>query len=441
MYEDSEQIHKLRLQGIMDIVKGKPKPCKLYNGYQADTWYRLSGQASKANKITPKLPPPESKQCFLRKVASALPADSIARVKFALDQEHPSEAHAVFKKIDKLNRKKRVIIDKQLFIDLLQLPKDLRTKEHRRYIDDFLRSLPAFQTTPEYIFPHLAKELNVVSYPKDHILFYQGDPGDKWYVILEGTISISINKPGWPGPPPIPQIPVAAMREGDKFGDLALLNDLLRSTSVTISSDHCTFITLDKPQFIRLMGPATKHETSEKMTFLRKVSLFASMDRKSLKQVADKTVVRQAKEDTILIKEGQTLATAFVIRKGICAVFKSSAIKKDGVKKQLLLGHIRKYESFNQESIWGNMGVKLVSPFTVVSIGAIEFATIIIQKEWLNAGLKLEKHPLGIMHEDEIVHRYNTTKAVEQFYVYQKKYIDKVVSEREATKPYELHSY
>ncbi|KAJ2991390.1 hypothetical protein HDV02_003831, partial [Globomyces sp. JEL0801] len=60
---------------------------------------------------------------------------------------------------------------------------------------------------------------------------------------------------------------------------------------------------------------------------------------------------------------------------------------------------------------------------------------------WLNAGLKLEKHPLGIMHEDEIVHRYNTTKAVEQFYVYQKKYIDKVVSEREATKPYELHSY
>ncbi|KAJ2987779.1 hypothetical protein HDV02_005942, partial [Globomyces sp. JEL0801] len=181
MYEDSEQIHKLRLQGIMDIVKGKPKPCKLYNGYQADTWYRLSGQASKAKKITPKLPPPESKQGFLRKVASALPADSIARVKFALDQDHPSEAHAVFKKIDKLNRKKRVIIDKQLFIDLLQLPKDLRTKEHRRYIDDFLRSLPAFQTTPEYIFPHLAKELNVVSYPKDHILFYQGDPGDKWY--------------------------------------------------------------------------------------------------------------------------------------------------------------------------------------------------------------------------------------------------------------------
>ncbi|KAI8896233.1 hypothetical protein BC833DRAFT_109706 [Globomyces pollinis-pini] len=150
------------------------------------------------------------------------------------------------------------------------------------------------------------------------------------YVILEGTISISINKPGWPGPPPIPQIPVAAMREGDKFGDLALLNDLLRSTSVTISSDHCTFITLDKPQFIRLMGPANKHETTDKMTFLKKVSLFSAMDRKSLKQVADKTVVRQAKEDTVLIREGQTLATAFVIRKGTCAVFKNSAIKKDG---------------------------------------------------------------------------------------------------------------
>ncbi|KAI8896239.1 hypothetical protein BC833DRAFT_566826 [Globomyces pollinis-pini] len=429
MYAETEQIHKLRLQGIMDIVKNKPKPCKLYNGYQADTWYRLSGQASKAKKITPKLPPPESKQGFLRKVASALPADSIARVKFALDQEHPSEAHAVFKKIDKLNRKKRVIIDKQLFIDLLQLPKDLRTKEHRRYIDDFLRSLPAFQTTPEYIFPHLAKELNVVSYPKDHILFYQGDPGDKWYVILEGTISISINKPGWPGPPPIPQIPVAAMREGDKFGDLALLNDLLRSTSVTISSDHCTFITLDKPQFIRLMGPANKHDTSEKMTFLRKVSLFASMDRKSLKQVADKTVVRQAKEDTVLIREGQTLATAFVIRKGTCAVFRNVTFKKGSseVTKQMLLGHINKYDCFNQESIWGNMGVKTVSPFTVVSIGSIEFATIIIQKEWLDSGLKVNTHPFGTMKNEELVRRYHTTKYVDQFRSYQKTYIDKSV--------------
>ncbi|KAI8896224.1 hypothetical protein BC833DRAFT_598314 [Globomyces pollinis-pini] len=449
-YKDSSQgsertLHKKNLEKILDIVQNKNRPKTLSNGFEPETWYRLSGEAQRYKRSRPPLPPPESKQAFIKRIATSLPADAIcSRMRLTLSQEHPSEVHSIFRRMDKLDRKNRSIVDKDTFVQLLSIPKDFRSNENLQCIDDYLRILPAFQTTPEYIFPHLAKELSVVSYPKDHILFRQGDPGDKWYVILEGTISISIKKPGYVGPPPIPQIAVASMKDGDKFGDLALLNDLLRSTSVTISSGHCTFITLDKLPFVRLMGPANKHEISEKISILKKVYLFSTMDRKTLKQVADKTVARHADGDAVLIKEGQVLATTFVIRKGTCAVFRNVTFKKKGSSKKVvpvLVGHLGQFEVFNQESIASNTGAKIASPFTVVSVGEVEYSTVIIQKEWLDSGLTVKPHPFSLMNNEELVRRFQTTKLVTKFRHYQKKYIDATLDERKASDPIKVHTF
>jgi ATP-binding cassette subfamily B protein len=75
----------------------------------------------------------------------------------------------------------------------------------------------------------------------------QGDPGDLFYVIARGTVSVTTSAIGR-GPKE-----VAKLHDGDQFGEMALLFDAPRSATVTALTE-CLFLTLTRDSFNHLVA-------------------------------------------------------------------------------------------------------------------------------------------------------------------------------------------
>ncbi|XP_077473616.1 rap guanine nucleotide exchange factor 4 [Stigmatopora argus] len=75
------------------------------------------------------------------------------------------------------------------------------------------------------------------------VLFSQGEEGTSWYIILKGSVNVTIYGKGV----------VCTLHEGDDFGKLALVNDAPRAASIVLREDNCHFLTVDKEDFNRIL--------------------------------------------------------------------------------------------------------------------------------------------------------------------------------------------
>lgn len=113
-------------------------------------------------------------------------------------------------------------------------------------VRDILRSLPFFQElTPEELEQVVALG-RVVTYPKEMILFREGDKGEALYVVLEGSVRVSKAVPG------SRDEAMAFMERGSFFGEMALVDEFPRSATAVASQD-CKVLFIDKQAFIQLI--------------------------------------------------------------------------------------------------------------------------------------------------------------------------------------------
>jgi MFS family permease len=85
-----------------------------------------------------------------------------------------------------------------------------------------LRGIPIFAPLPPVTLEQLASRLLRVHVPAGEIIFRQGDPGDRFYVIGEGEVEIAPDGG-----------PTKTLGRGAYFGEIALLRDVPRTATVT----------------------------------------------------------------------------------------------------------------------------------------------------------------------------------------------------------------
>jgi CRP/FNR family transcriptional regulator, cyclic AMP receptor protein len=121
-------------------------------------------------------------------------------------------------------------------------------------------------------------------HPAGALVFSEGSPGDKVYLILEGKVRISRTVPG------IGEEALAVLKAGDYFGEMALIDDFPRSADArvheaarlfVISKEHLQdLLFIDRElayellwNFVRTLSNRLR-ETNDKMTFLAASSRF-----------------------------------------------------------------------------------------------------------------------------------------------------------------------
>jgi MFS family permease len=103
---------------------------------------------------------------------------------------------------------------------------------------NLLRSNPIFAPLPESTLEQVASSLDEVRVPAGHQVVRQGETGDRFYLVEQGTLDVSVD--GRPG---------QKLGPGDSFGEIALLRDVPRTATVTARSDAVLYA-LERNEFL-----------------------------------------------------------------------------------------------------------------------------------------------------------------------------------------------
>lgn len=88
-----------------------------------------------------------------------------------------------------------------------------------------------------------------VTFQDGDVIVKQGDPGDEFYIIEEGTAIVLQRRSA-----DEPQIEVGRLGPSDYFGEIALLLDRPRAATV-VAKGPLKCVKLDRARFERLLGP------------------------------------------------------------------------------------------------------------------------------------------------------------------------------------------
>jgi CRP-like cAMP-binding protein len=86
----------------------------------------------------------------------------------------------------------------------------------------------------------------LVSYPKDAVLFKEGDPGEALYIVVDGSVRIGKVVPG------AKDEAMAFMERGSCFGEMALFDEFPRSATA-IAQQECRVLFLEKQALLGLL--------------------------------------------------------------------------------------------------------------------------------------------------------------------------------------------
>lgn len=112
----------------------------------------------------------------------------------------------------------------------------------------FLKRVPLLEQLTEMEMSTVADALAEENYNDGDVIFRQGDDGDFFYIVKEGTAVCSLKDAA--GQSKI----VATLNEGDYFGEIALLTAKPRQATVT-AQGSLSVLSLDRATFTRVMGP------------------------------------------------------------------------------------------------------------------------------------------------------------------------------------------
>ncbi len=154
-----------------------------------------------------------------------------------------------------------------------------------RIAEGFIKDFQIFKTADKVFFEALTDVLQANAYMPDHAVFKRNEPSGSMYFIFEGTVGV-LRKGEI--------TPEITLKAGDFFGEMALLEQQPRSTTV-VTLDYCKMFELQSwqaqrlfqgyPWFKAALSAEAEKRQIENAAWVKKFARAAGVDRDDLPQV------------------------------------------------------------------------------------------------------------------------------------------------------------
>jgi CRP-like cAMP-binding protein len=115
--------------------------------------------------------------------------------------------------------------------------------EHVQAVRERLMKIGPYVKTSLAPFP---PEESIREYPRDRMVFSEGEPGDELYIIRQGSVKITKIAEG-------NEVLLAVLKPGDIFGEMALLESKPR-TACAITYEDCVLLAVSRANFSRMVA-------------------------------------------------------------------------------------------------------------------------------------------------------------------------------------------
>lgn len=133
-------------------------------------------------------------------------------------------------------------------------------------VRDALRSVPFFAHLTEDELARVIALGKLVAYPKAMVLFREGDAGEAFYIVVEGSIRISKQVPG------MGEEAMYFVERGNWFGEMALFDEFPRSATA-IAHQAAEVLFLERSSLLGLFDADPLIARKILWTFCRTLSL------------------------------------------------------------------------------------------------------------------------------------------------------------------------
>lgn len=132
-----------------------------------------------------------------------------------------------------------------------------------------LRQLPLLEKLVDAMLAEVAAMFATEHYPAGRDVIREGDPGDRFYIIVRGRVAVLKRTPA------DDTRQVAILEVGDHFGEIALLSNVPRTATLRTLTP-CVFLCLDRIRFLDLLTKVPEVRASLEATMLGRMRTPAS---------------------------------------------------------------------------------------------------------------------------------------------------------------------
>src|SRR5580704_8611949 len=124
----------------------------------------------------------------------------------------------------------------------------IEAQQERVHVEPaWLRAVPLLSTLDEELLGEIAGAFVTEVFPPGRHVVYQGDPGDKFFIVVRGSVEVIREESRER------EKRLAVLQDGDYFGEVALLENTTRNASVrTLTA--AVFLCLQRNQFLALIA-------------------------------------------------------------------------------------------------------------------------------------------------------------------------------------------
>ena len=193
-----------------------------------------------------------------------------------------------------------------------QFPSFEKTSDVRALITNVISGNFIFEGLGTETLSKLVDAFEHCEVEKDEIIIKEGDKGDFFYVIEQGTVEFS-------------KMIKDSMRvvgragKSQAFGDLALLHDCPRAASC-IALEACHLWRVGQDIFRQVLAKQRQSKDDEIIKILRKVKLFSNFTNDKLGKVASIATFKNFTKDEYIIKKGELGREFYMVKEGTVIV-------------------------------------------------------------------------------------------------------------------------
>lgn len=126
----------------------------------------------------------------------------------------------------------------------------------KKLYEDALKKVELLDSVDPYERLQICDVLKEAKYSPEEYVIRQGDAGDRFFIVVEGRLIAERQDPSsshCPNPAQETKV-VYQYKEGDYFGEIALVRNIPRQASVKVLT-YSTVVSIDRSAFKRLLGP------------------------------------------------------------------------------------------------------------------------------------------------------------------------------------------
>jgi CRP-like cAMP-binding protein len=216
--------------------------------------------------------------------------------------------------------------------DILSKPSEERTESDLLSLMEVLGRLRFAESLRHAEKVEVCKAMGFRSKRKGDTVFSQGDPGNTFYIVLSGSVSVSIRAGESES-----EEHVASLYNGDSFGELALLREgSVRSATVRAETD-VEFLVISREDYNTILGAVTEEQLAEKIDFLIALPAFAGVPLSMIRSVAYVLTTREFDRNAVVFRQGEETEDIFFVERGgikfVREVMDARALRRMGVHR------------------------------------------------------------------------------------------------------------